>query len=267
MSTVLNEDTSGANVEGKLDEQEAEDVSTAPGTQISEQDKQESSEAALKDGTEEQYAKSGTQQRVSEGTVSSTKAVAGNETARTTDQPPAKKKEKSGGGICMCGSKSKTLEDSEDEGMRTKEASPKAGEEKAVGAVKADIEVVFQPGSVGLGFDTNALVTRVIDGTQAQRKGLKPGMRIVSINGEPFTTSAIGQRAKRESDYTVVLQVAQEDAKAAEVVNEEAKAAEAVKVEAKAAEAVKEDPKAAEVDGDATRVRPRREEPGLLERV
>jgi len=218
MSTVLNEDTSGANVDGKLAEQEAEDVSTAPGTQTSEQDKQESSEAALKDGTEEQYAKSGTQQRVSEGTVSSTKAVAGNETGRTTDQPPAKKKEKSGGGICMCGSKSKTLEDSEDEGMRTKEASPKAGEDK-----KADIEVVFQPGSVGLGFDTNALVIRVIDGTQAQQKGLKPGMRIVSINGEPFTTSAIGERAKGESDYTIVLQAAQEDAKVAEVVKEEAK--------------------------------------------
>lgn len=65
--------------------------------------------------------------------------------------------------------------------------------------------VTFQPGPVGLTFKKNGQISKIIEGSQAEQKGLEVGMTIKTVDGQPFATDMLFDRIKGDKDYVIVL--------------------------------------------------------------
>jgi predicted metalloprotease with PDZ domain len=82
-----------------------------------------------------------------------------------------------------------------------------APEQEAKADKEAANEVTLKPGSVGMGFVPNGVISKVVAGSQAEEKGLKVGMQILTVDGEPFTGSLIMERIKGDKDYKITFEV------------------------------------------------------------
>jgi len=82
-----------------------------------------------------------------------------------------------------------------------------APEQEAKADKEAANEVTLKPGSVGVGFVPNGVISKVVAGSQAEEKGLKVGMQILTVDGEPFTGPLIMERIKGDKDYKITFEV------------------------------------------------------------
>jgi predicted metalloprotease with PDZ domain len=82
-----------------------------------------------------------------------------------------------------------------------------APEQEAKADKEAANEVTLKPGSVGMSFVPNGVISKVVAGSQAEEKGLKVGMQILTVDGEPFTGSLIMERINGDKDYKITFEV------------------------------------------------------------
>jgi len=80
----------------------------------------------------------------------------------------------------------------------------RGGIQKPVGTI---IEVFFKPGVVGMTLDNNTgVITKVVDASQAHKKGVRKGMKVISIDGETVASSQkIEDRANGDKEYKLTL--------------------------------------------------------------
>jgi len=70
----------------------------------------------------------------------------------------------------------------------------------------AKLEVDFEPGRLGIKVESsNGLVTSVDGGEQADCKGVRVGMTVVSIQGEPYTTERLKAALVGNDNYRVIF--------------------------------------------------------------
>lgn len=60
--------------------------------------------------------------------------------------------------------------------------------------VEASLELMFEPGPMGIRADTNGVVMEVFNGKQGDKNGVEVGMRIVTIDGKPFSQTPEEER-------------------------------------------------------------------------
>jgi len=72
----------------------------------------------------------------------------------------------------------------------------------------AKLKLVFEPGSAGIGADwTIGLVTIVAEGEQAHRLGVRVGMRILTVDGQPYTESRFDAARDGTESYEVAFAI------------------------------------------------------------
>lgn len=74
-----------------------------------------------------------------------------------------------------------------------------------LGSIWGTCNVVFQPGSLGVAFDGQGNVTRVLPGFQFQAAGASVGWRIRNIDGRPFTAPLLRESISGELPYTITF--------------------------------------------------------------
>lgn len=71
------------------------------------------------------------------------------------------------------------------------------------------VEVEFSSGSMGIGFE-GAMITKTIPGGQAEKGGVKVGMRIDEINGVPISPRCVGTKFRelKEQQHPITVKFA-----------------------------------------------------------
>jgi len=94
---------------------------------------------------------------------------------------------------------------------------------RAATEAAANLEVDFKPGSLGIELScSSGLVTKVIDGQQADSKGVRAGMTWVRLQGEPFTKERLKTAITGNGNYNATFAKAAEEAAAKKTAEEAA---------------------------------------------